>query len=232
MTAAALPLAPGTGYARPMANPATPPEATPAAELIACPACDALHRAGEPPEGGRLRCVRCGAVLLTNRPGALDRTLAAAFASLILMAGAILFPFLELHTFGLHRKASVLDAALAFSSGLMIPLAVAVGMLIIVIPLVRAIALAYVILPLRLGRTPAAHARDALRLASDLRPWAMAEIFIIGVVVALVKVAGMASVTLGPAFWALAAFVLLVVLEATSLCERSLWRRLDQTRPS
>lgn len=205
------------------------PEAA-ADDLMACPYCDTLHHGAEPPEGGRLRCTRCGAVLMTNRPRALDRTLAAAFASVILMIGAVLFPFLELSTYGLHRKASVLDAALAFSSGLMVPLAIAVGLLIIVIPLLRAMALTYVILPLRLGWAPAPAATEAFRLAGQLKPWAMAEIFIIGVVVALVKVAGMASITLGPAFWALAFLVLLVVLEGTSLCEWTLWRRLETTR--
>lgn len=201
-------------------------------DLIACPFCDALHREIEPPPGGRLRCRRCNAVMKTNRPTAMDRTLAAALASVILMAGALLFPFLELSTFGLSRSASVLDAALAFSSGLMVPLAIAVGMLIIVIPMIRATALAYVILPLRLGRPPAPGATEAFRLASHLKPWSMAEIFIIGVVVALVKVAGLASITLGPAFWALCALVLLVVIEGTSLCEWSLWQTLERTRRS
>lgn len=202
----------------------------PEGDLIACPHCDALHRETDPPPGGRLRCRRCNTVLKTNRPAAMDRTLAAAFASVILMVGAVFFPFLELSAVGLSRKASVLDAALAFSSGLMAPLAIAVGMLIVVIPLIRALALAYVILPLRLGNPPAPGANSAFRLAARLKPWSMAEIFIIGVVVALVKVAGMASITLGPAFWALAFLVLLVVVEGTSLCEWSIWRTLERTR--
>lgn len=201
-----------------------------AGELLACPICDALHRAVEPPPGGRLRCRRCGEVMMTNRPRAMDRTLAAAFASIILMVGAVFFPFLEMSILGIDRKASVLDAALAFSTGLMAPLAFAVGMLIIVIPMIRGFALAYVILPLRLGRPPAPAARAAFRLATRLKPWSMAEIFIIGVVVALVKIAGMASIHLGPAFWAMACLVLLVVLEGTSLCEWSLWQTLHRRR--
>ncbi len=214
-------------------SPRPPAARTPAPDdLLACPYCDTLHRAAEPPEGGRLRCRRCGAVLMTNRAGAVDRTLAAAFASVVLIFGAILFPFLQLSTFGFQRSASVLDAARAFSSGLMAPLAVAVGLLIVVIPLIRAGALAYVILPLRLRRPAAPGAKAAFRLATRLKPWAMAEIFIIGVAVALVKVAGMATVSLGPAFWALAALVLLVVLEGASLCEWSLWQTLERSRRS
>lgn len=200
-------------------------------ELIACPICDLLHAAHPVPRGGRLRCRRCGTVLMTSRAGALERTLAAAFASLILIFAAVFFPFIELSVAGLSRSASVLDAALAFSGALMVPLAIATALLIVVIPLMRAGALAYTLLPLRLGRPPAPGAAGAFRLARVLKPWAMAEIFIIGVVVALVKVGGMASITLGPAFWALAALVVLVVYESTSLCERTIWQTLDRARP-
>ena len=75
---------------------------------------------------------------MTNRAGAIDRTLAGAFASVILMLAALFFPFLELSVAGLHRNASLLDAALAFTSGLVVPLSVATALLIVVIPLVRA----------------------------------------------------------------------------------------------
>ena len=54
----------------------------------------------------------------------------------------------------------------------------------------------------------------------------MSEVFLIGVVVALVKVGGMASIDLGPAFWAMAGLVLLVVLE----CEQP-QRMVDMADP-
>ena len=201
-------------------------------ELLACPTCDMLHRVAPVPQGGRLRCRRCRATLLTNRRGAIDRTLASAFASVILMAAAIFFPFLELSIAGLHKNASLLDAAMAYSHGLMAPLSVATTLLIIVLPVIRASALGYTLLPLRFGRPAAAGAARAFRVAERLKPWAMSEVFLIGVVVALVKVGGMASIDLGPAFWAMAGLVLLVVLESSSLDEWSIWQILERSRPS
>jgi paraquat-inducible protein A len=209
--------------ARPLALAATE-------DLIACPTCDLLHREVAVPPGGRLRCRRCHAVLLTNRANAIDRALAGAFASVILMLAAIFFPFLELSVVGFHRKASLLDAAMAFTSGLVVPLSVATALLIVVIPLVRATALGYTLLPLRLAGRAAPGAAAAFRTACRLRPWAMAEVFLIGVIVALVKIGGIATVSLGPAFWAMAGLVLLVVYEATSLDEWSIWQRLDPAR--
>ena len=149
------------------------------------------------------------------------------------MLAAIFTPFLELSVVGLHRNASLLDAALAFTSGLVVPLSVATALLIIVLPLVRASALAYTLLPLRLGRPPTRGAERAFRLAAHLRPWAMAEVFLIGVVVALVKIGGMATVDLGPAFWAMAgARRSSSSTRRTSLDEWSIWQTIDRARTS
>lgn len=202
----------------------------PSTDLIACPVCDLLHAASEPPPGARTRCRRCHTVLMTNRRGAFDRTLAAAFGSLILMIGAITFPFLEMSIAGTQSRASVLEVAFAFNDTIEAPLSAAICLLIIVIPMLRATALIYTVLPLRLGLAPAPGAQRAFRLVAELRPWSMAEVFVVGVVVALVKMAGMASIALGPAFWALAGLVLLVVYETVSLCEWTVWRELEARR--
>jgi paraquat-inducible protein A len=199
--------------------------------LIACPVCDMLHREIAAPEGGRLRCRRCGTTLVANAPRAIDRVLAAAIASAVLIVAAVFFPFLELNAVGIERRASVLDAARAFSTGLMVPLAMLTGVVIIVTPVLRALAVAYTLLPLRLGRPPAPGARDAYRLATRLKPWCMAEIFIIGVVVALVKVGGMATLTLGPAFWALAFLVLVIVIEGVNANDNAIWLALERSAP-
>jgi paraquat-inducible protein A len=69
----------------------------------------------------------------------------------------------------------------------------------------------------------------AADLAEALRPWSMAEIFIVGVTVALIKVAGMAAVTIGPAFWAFAGVVVITVLKDQLICRYSIWETLDHT---
>jgi len=45
-----------------------------------------------------------------------------------------------------------------------------------------------------------------------------------------VKIGGMATVDLGPAFWAMAGLVVLVVYEGTALDEWSIWQTLERTR--
>jgi paraquat-inducible protein A len=206
------------------------PQAAPIRDLIACPQCDWLHDVGDVPTGTRARCVRCRTVLLAPRRGAAATIVALATAALILMVVAVSFPFLDIAAGGLRSSASVMDAALSFAlaSGRMAPLSVIVLALIVVLPVARLCGLIYALGPLALGRRARPYAAQAFRISMRLRPWAMAEIFIIGVAVALVKVSSLAAVGFGPAFWAFVGLVILVAAKDTILCERSLWRALDR----
>ena len=98
------------------------------------------------------------------------------------------------------------------------------------IPIMRVLLIVYMLTPLVLGARPLPHADTAFRLSEDLRPWSMAEIFIIGVAVALVKVADLAQVFIGPAFWMFAALVVVTILQDTLMCRWSLWRTLETAR--
>jgi paraquat-inducible protein A len=198
------------------------------AALVACPSCDALHRMADVPAGGRARCHRCGTLLVAPREGALTQIVMLATTALVLMVAAVFFPFLELEAGGMRRRSSVFDAVSAFSDGLMLPLSVAVAALIVLLPLARFAAILYALAPMAIGWAPARHAAAAFRLAEALKPWAMAEIFIVGVAVALVKVAGLAQVSLGPAFWAFAALVLVTVLKDNFMCRLTIWKTLEE----
>jgi paraquat-inducible protein A len=196
-------------------------------QMIACPKCDVLHRIPEVETGAQARCVRCDTVLMAPRQRAMTRIVMLSITALVLMIAAVFFPFLELSVQGLGRKSSVFDAILAFSDGLMLPLSFAVAALIVVLPVTRFLALIYVFAPMALGWEPASRAKEAFKLAEAIRPWAMTEIFIIGVAVALVKVAGLAQVTLGPAFWAFVLLVIITVLKDNFMCRVTVWQTLN-----
>jgi paraquat-inducible protein A len=201
-------------------------------ELIACTTCDALHRVSEVPEGGRMRCRRCGSVMLRSEHGSLDSILGSALAMVVLVGSAVFMPFLQISARGFQSSASLLDTAFAFTGGITAPLTVAVLLLIVIIPIVRALLLAYALLPMRLGLPLLPGAQRAFYWSGRLRPWSMAEVFIVGVAVALVKIGGMATVSLGPAFWELSIIVLIVALEIGSLSEKTVWRMLEHHRTS
>jgi paraquat-inducible protein A len=209
---------------------ASPPAPIDPAGLIVCPVCDALLRDTQPPLGGRARCPRCGAVLLTALPQAMTRIVMLAATALVLMLAGIGFPFLRISAGGRVEHSSLIDAVTAYSTGLLYPLTFALAALIVILPLVRLLCVLYTLAPMALGDRPWRHATAAFRLSGRLRPWAMAEVFIVGVAVALVKVADLARITLGPAFWALCALVVVNVVFDMLMCRLTVWKTLDARR--
>ena len=195
--------------------------------LIACPTCDALYRAPRPGAGERVDCVRCHATLAAPRKHAGMRIISLAATTLILILSAAMLPFLQLDVGGLSSQASILDAALAFSGPRYALLALATAVLILVIPAARMLLILYVLGPVVFDRPPAPRAKAAFRLSESLRPWSMAEIFALGCAVALVKLADLARIEFGPAFFMFTALVLLAILQEHLICRWSVWDALD-----
>lgn len=167
---------------------------------------------------------------MRQRGTAVASVLSLAIASFILMVAAISFPFLDLEAGGRTNATSVISAVMAFSDILSWPLAIAVAGFIIVLPLLRLGAIVMAVMPLVADYQPSRRHKEAFALSEVLRPWSMAEIFIVGVAVALVKVAGLATITFGPAFWAFTVLVILTFFQDTLICRYSIWRALDTTR--
>ncbi|QPH52223.1 paraquat-inducible protein A [Pontivivens ytuae] len=195
--------------------------------LLACPACDLLHEVPDLDPGCRARCARCGQVIVSGRGGSVDRMLAGGAAVAVLIVFALFFPFLSIEELGLSNTTTLIDITMAFLEGWIAPLALATAAAIVGLPLLRVGLLFYALMPLRLGRPRLRHAAAAFRTAESLRPWSMAEIFILGTAVALVKVVDIAQVGFGPAFWAFCAAVLIIALERTVTDTAAIWSILD-----
>ncbi|WP_134679625.1 paraquat-inducible protein A [Paracoccus ravus] len=200
---------------------------TTGAGLVACPRCDALHVEHDLEPGETARCVRCNVVLARPRAGAFTRIIALSVASLVLLIGAMFFPFLEISRMGFGNQTSLFGVAMAFSEGPLMPLTVALMVTILGLPMLRSVLLVYTLLPLSRNRPPLAHAVWAFRLSETLRPWSMAEIFVIGTALALVKVAGLAAISLGPAFWAFCALILVNAASNVFTSATTIWDAIE-----
>jgi paraquat-inducible protein A len=84
----------------------------------------------------------------------------------------------------------------------------------------------YLLLPLRSGRVaPGAH--RILRIVQATRPWGMVEVFLLGVLVSLVKLAHVAVIHPGPALWAFGALMVTMASAAMTFDARAVWARLE-----
>lgn len=198
--------------------------------VIACPVCDVIHHLPPDRATSRTACLRCGHKLTLGKSGAVGQVVGSAVTSFVLMMIVLFAPFLDLDAGQFGSAANVFEALTGFNGGMMIVLSWASISFVILLPLARLLLVIYALGPLSLGWRNLPDAREALRWAMLLKPWAMAEIFMVGVAVALVKLAGMATISIGPAFWALAAVVIVGALQDTTMCRNTLWQALTTRR--
>ncbi|MBA3652114.1 MAG: paraquat-inducible protein A, partial [Chthoniobacterales bacterium] len=57
--------------------------------------------------------------------------------------------------------------------------------------------------------------------------WNMAEVFLVGVLVSLLKLGKLASLTVGISFWAFIALIFCLTAALASIHPRELWARLE-----
>jgi paraquat-inducible protein A len=194
-------------------------------DLVACLECDLLQREPPVPEGGAARCPRCDAVLSRHRPDSLERTLALTVAGLLLFVVSNAFPFLAFEMQGQVTETTLgSGVARLYGQGWFL-VASLVLFTTILAPALQLSLLFYVLVPLRLGRSPAGLV-PAFRLVQHLRPWSMMEVFLIGILVALVKLAEMAEIVPGISLWSFAALILVVAGTTASLDPRVVWSRV------
>ena len=159
----------------------------------------------------------------------LDRPLAFTLAAAILFLLANAFPIVGLELQGQTTTATLFGTAKALYDQNMMLLAVLVFFTTIAVPAVQLASMAYLLVSLRIGHTPR-FLPQALRALQAVRPWGMVEVFILGLMVSLVKLGGMATVNPGVAMWSFGALLLTIAAAVASFDPRAIWMKQDYTR--
>jgi hypothetical protein len=68
---------------------------------------------------------------------------------------------------------------------------------------------------------------ELLRWAQTMQPWSMNEVMILGILVALIKIAELAAVTAGIGMYAMFGLVVLFPAIALSIDEHETWKRIE-----
>ncbi len=211
----------------PAAGEDPPAEGSLAEQLILCHDCDLPIWLGVVPPGGSARCPRCRGMLVRRVRDSVDRTLAFALAGLLLFVVANAFPFLAMKMRGLVTETTLATGVRAlYEQGR--PLVASLVLLTTILaPLLHLSAILYVLLPLKLGiRMP--WSVDCFRWLQRIQSWSMMEVFMLGVLVSLVKLAAMAEIVPGIALWAFVALIPVVAAATSSLDAQLVWDRIGR----
>src|SRR5579863_6282628 len=193
--------------------------------LIACLHCDLLQRIPALEAGASARCPRCNKELWRRREDSLERTLALTVAAVVLYLIANSVPMLGLTIVGRDASTTVIGGALhLWDNGQKI-----VGLLVLFTAVVAPALQISLMLAIVLGsmrERPPRWVGTLLRYHPTTRIWSMIEVMMVGVLVALVKIADYATVIPGLALFVLWVLVFVLAGMSASFDSREVWERI------
>lgn len=195
-------------------------------QLVACPECDLLLYEIELKSGHAAVCSRCGASLYRKTTESLSRTLALCLAAAIFLMIANIYPILGIESRGNGNATNLYGAVSSLWDQEMHFISTLVFITAIVIPTLEISLLIYLLLPLKLGQVPPGLAW-IMRFLQTIQPWGMVEVFMLGILVALVKLTDNFRIIPGIALWAFGGVTFLMAAVATTFNPRDVWARLD-----
>ena len=200
-------------------------------ELLACHDCDHLYRHEPIPEGARANCRHCGALLYRHLPDTLNRTIALYSSALVLFFIANCFPFLSLKLSGRVVDNILLSGGWAMYQMGMGELGLLIFLTSIAFPFLVIAGMLYLLVPLRLGFVPRGIG-PVYRLVHAVSPWSLIGVFMLGVLIAIVKLQDMATVLTGTSLYALAALMVVYSAARASFDAHTFWAAVPLRRPA
>lgn len=197
------------------------------AAMIACEFCGRVHVPPPLAPGQSANCARCGSMIARASHSPVEGTLALALAAAILLVMANVLTFLHFSLEGQSQQNTIATGVVALWSHGQPLLAALIGFTTILAPALRLLGLLYVLFPLWLGRVPPGVA-PALRFQAGLVSWAMLDVYMLALLVALVKLSQMATVTLEMGAYCFVALFVVLTLVNASYDGEALWERVEE----
>ena len=200
-----------------------------AEKILCCHECDELVRVPQTRKEGRLKCPRCGTTLLRQKKGMVEIMYALSIAASILFLLTNYFPFLSFHVVGNTSHANFMTSIVyLFGEGDWL-IGLAVLMTTVVVPMIRIGLMLSLFGPIYHDIIPP-YTVFALKVLSHSLPWAMLDVFLVGVFVSMVKLVKMGTIIPGLSLWAFMVMVFVMAAMQVVFDPQPLWELFDQRR--
>ncbi|MDX1370256.1 paraquat-inducible protein A [Pseudomonas sp.] len=195
-------------------------------ELVACHECDLLMRRPPLADGERAECPRCGYELYSHRHQVIRRSLALVLAALLLYIPANFLPIMQLNLLGQTTEDTIWSGVVGLYESDMQGVAVVVFLCSMAVPLLKLLCQLLVLLSIAwdIGR---GYGLLFYRIYHHLRDWGMLEVYLMGILVAIVKLADIADLSLGIGLLCFVGLLLVQVWLEVTMSPHQIWRALS-----
>ena len=194
--------------------------------ILACDTCGLAQLVADLPPGTSAECIRCGSTVVERPAGGADLTLALTIAALVLYVPANIYPILKMNLYGTYSENTVWDGVVNLIQYNEYFVAAIVFLASIVIPLMKLLGLLFLVASVKWGRGRRLRGRTHISKFIDaIGPWAMLDVFLLAILVALVKLGDLGHVIPGPGLIAFTCVVVLTMLASQSFDTKVIWNR-------
>lgn len=193
-----------------------------------CHECDLAVDLGDIPDGHKASCPRCNYVISYVHPNALDRTVIFVVTAALCLLFSGMFEFIEMSVQGQKRAITLIGTVTELLSLQQWALAAITFVVVIALPVAFVGVLSWLALSIKFNAI-SSRTIILLRIIEFLRFWNMAEIFFLGVLVSMVKIASMANLQMGISFWAYAMFNMFLIAAMMHMDEFQLALKIKRT---
>ncbi len=197
-----------------------------ASQAVACPDCDLLQSLPPVPPGAKATCGRCGRVLARQPAVPKDLPLALTVAAAIIFVIANTVPLMDLSAVGRTASTTIVGGAYQMWIEDEAITAVLVAFCAVIAPGGYLLFMLTLLLGARRTVAPP-WVGEMLRWASHFEVWSMLEVMMLGILVALVKIAELATVAAGIGMYAVGALMILFPAIAVTFDADDLWNRIE-----
>jgi len=188
--------------------------------------CDLVQHLPKLEPGGSARCPRCNKELWRRREDSLNRTLALTLAAAALYIVANSVPMLGLTIVGRGASTTVIGGAQHLWDNGQRLVGVLVLFTAVIAPALQISLMLAIVLGAMRKRAPR-WVGALLRHHPTTRIWSMIEVMMVGVLVALVKIADYATVIPGVALFVLWVLVFLLAAMSANFDSREVWEKIQ-----
>ncbi len=194
-------------------------------KLISCPTCGLVQRLEHLPSGYKVECARCGEVILNCHTYGRALTAACSLAALFLYVPANIYPVMSMHYLGRETENTVWGGVQALWHDGMWGVAIIVFMASLLIPLLKLLGLFFLV---SVRRPRWSKLRTLIyKFIEKIGHWAMLDVFLLAIMVAVIRFGRFATVIPGPGIVAFTAVVVLTLLASASFEPRLIWKGED-----
>ncbi|RTE86542.1 MULTISPECIES: paraquat-inducible protein A [Gammaproteobacteria] len=193
----------------------------------ACPECDWVSALPVLKVGESAFCPRCQHELVHRHDAPAQRILSYATAALVMLLLTLPFSFLSFEMGGIRHEIVLSDAAFVMFDNNWPILALLIALSIIVLPGIFLLMVTWLYGSIAM-RVKLPGTLFIARILSGLKPWLMTDVFLVGVLVSLAKLANMADIGFGWSFFAFFIYVILLARTVSIVDADWLWFALEQ----